>query len=122
MNVPELNDIDEVTRDWIVRLASEHGLEPDHLQAACEAAYGSPVQESDDLVEMARALKVFAHRHEQMVRQRAVREVGETIDCDSLTAFDRGMAHAISIILGEVDPSPEELGLPPEIFNARGES
>lgn len=55
-------------------------------------------------------------------RANAAREVGETIDCDTLTDFDCGMAHAITIILGEVDPSPEELGLPPEIFNARGES
>lgn len=122
MNVPDLNDIDEVTRDWIVRLATKNGLDPDHLQAACEAAYGSPVQESDDLDEMARALKAFADRHEQMVRAKMAREVGETIDCDTLTDFDCGMAHAITIILGEVDPSPEELGLPPEIFSVRGES
>jgi DNA-binding transcriptional MerR regulator len=75
VTVPELNDIDEVTRDLIERTARRHGLDPDLLQAACEAAYAAPVEETDDIEEMARALKVFAARQGQMVRQQTIRDL-----------------------------------------------
>ena len=73
--VPELSDIDPVTREWLTRVAAEHRLAPDLLQAACETAYGSPIEETDDIPEMARALAAVLPRYEMMVLGRFLKQL-----------------------------------------------
>jgi hypothetical protein len=89
MNVPKLSDIDEVAREWIVRIAGHRGLDPDLLQLACEAAYGSPVEESDDVDVMARALKVVG----PFIRQQERVKVAKEIRREGARRSPRGRVH-----------------------------
>lgn len=117
MNVPELHDIDPVTEDLIVRTAARHGLSPELLQAACEAAYGSPVEETDDIEEMARALKVFAGRHEAMVRARVADSVEVAPVCEADRPFMGLLARSIrgEDVSKEVTPGGQIVERMPEI-------
>lgn len=54
--VPALGDIDDITSAYLGEVADKHSVARDLLQLACERSYGTPLEEHDDIEEMARAL------------------------------------------------------------------
>jgi hypothetical protein len=85
-----LGDIDDVTEEWLNRLAADYKVPADLLQLACERAYGTPVQETDDLKEMARALDAVLDRHRRMIAGEVrayARNIHDGIDGATYTAW-----------------------------------